>query len=720
MRVCAGDVPCFPPQIRSDCRPPLLRVALSRWRRSLLLLFCTALVAPAPGQILPNPQPAAMPPDLPMETLLWEAEQMAQPIASAEWGGSDALLEPLLIAWMQDKGLEVTAGRAVHLEIVGPNGGVPLPEETFDDRAVAAEVRQIRAAVQAVGGEAPYDWMRRVDAWVPVDELTALAAMLPPGYDLRRSDPPGLDDVMGEGPAAIQSEIYRDAGANGAGVTLAVIDVQYDNYNAARGNGDVPMAATIVNYPGGAFGGAGMMRHGTGCVEAAFDHAPGAAWRVYRLGNLTHLGNAVNNLIAAGGGPKVISHSMSWYNTGWADDSGAACAAARQAATNGILFFTSAGNRAQSHYQAVFAPGMGPLPDWHQFSPGGDETCNIRVPNGRRVTVHLQWDNADGVTDYDLYLYDDAVMVELAKSTNMGAARFEKLTWLNNTGADVNTHLGVRRMAGNAREFELFESTAPPGMQYLTPESSTASPTNTNHLNVVAVGAVRHGDFNAMPGANVIRPYSSRGPTNGRRDPNGVIRRLTAPDLCGPTDTTGFSYPGGFGGTSCATPNAAGAVAALWSADPAVFHRTIRDAVYEWPPRYRDWGPMGRENTYGRGGIILPEVRLDIMPGQDPNPIYLSRNYTIYVVAMASETFAVNELNNRTARFGPTLATAVAQPVVGPPLEYDFDGDGRMDKMYGFRTFECGFTIRDQRGVFKGHFTNGAPLAVHDSVAPVP
>ena len=65
--------------------------------------------------------------------------------------------------------------------------------------------------------------------------------------------------------------------------------------------------------------------------------------------------------------------------------------------------------------------------------------------------------------------------------------------------------------------------------------------------------------------------YSSQGPSNGG---------MTVPDLTGPTNTTGFTYST-FTGTSCATPNVAGAACAFWSARPTYSNTAIRWLLYE-------------------------------------------------------------------------------------------------------------------------------------------
>jgi hypothetical protein len=83
---------------------------------------------------------------------------------------------------------------------------------------------------------------------------------------------------------------------------------------------------------------------------------------------------------------------------------------------------------------------------------------------------------------------------------------------------------------------------------------------------------------------------------------------MTLPDLCGPTDTSEFTYTT-FGGTSCATPNAAGAACAFWSADTGLVGGGVSWLLKEQADLWRDWGTSGNDNTYGKGGMRLADYQ---------------------------------------------------------------------------------------------------------------
>lgn len=252
----------------------------------------------------------------------------------------------------------------------------------------------------------------------------------------------------------------------------------------------------------------------------------------------------------------------------------------------------------------------------------GDETINIRVSGCvppapcPGASFYLSWNTSGGTYDYDLYLYDSTLTNVLASSTN-GGNNYEAFSWQNNTGFAQTVHLAVNRDSGGTTEFEVFMHPWRVGVwtwqQHAIAEGSTTSPSNCTRANVVSVGAVDWQDYTDPSGTvGIIQDYSGQGPSN-----SGMI----LPDLVGPTNTTGFTYPApfGFGGTSCATPNAAGTAAAFWSSAPALTAAGVRHLLFEQAAIFRDWGDPGHDNIYGRGGIRLHTYHV--------NTVWVDRRY---------------------------------------------------------------------------------------------
>ena len=431
----------------------------------------------------------------------------------------------------------------------------------------------------------------RSEAWLPLSLLEDIAGKMPEGYRIQPIMPPNYDAVTGEGPVVTNSDNYQDAGQNGSGLTIAVIDGGFYGLSSAQTNGDAPSSYTEVNYTPYSFENEFDGTHGTGCVEAAFDHAPGATWRIYKIDSVTDMGSVVTDAIATG--VDVITHSMSRYNLGWADNSGAACSAANDASSFGIIFFTSAGNRAESHFQGPYIDNDSN--NWHNFG-AEDSTITVTIESRQRGNHYLCWNNS--AVDLDFYLYDSSLTNVIASSTNVGAGVFEEFYYINNTNVDKTFHLAVYRRSGSGdNTLEIFSHSSAIWDEHIVAENSTTSPSNATGSRVISVGAVSHLNFAQPNGSNVITNYSSQGPSNSG---------MTLPDLCGPTDTAGYTYAS-FGGTSAATPNAAGAACAFWSSNTLLNGYAIKWLLKEQADLWRDWGNSGNDNIYGKGGVFLAD-----------------------------------------------------------------------------------------------------------------
>ena len=437
------------------------------------------------------------------------------------------------------------------------------------------------------GGRIDAVWRNQTSAWLPPEGIRGLAAALPPGYLLRHAHRPHEND---EGPAVTGSDLYRDGGADGSGITVGIIDRNFQNLAAAQDVTPAVVPQLIVghDYTGdGAFGGSSP--HGTGQVECVHDHAPAAEYHIFRIANSTHLGLAIDEAIAQG--VQILSATQSWYNEGWADGSGTANAAIDQAGAAGILYFNSAGNRARTHWQGTFTSPDGD--SWHDWDGVGDEFNDYAAGDGSTSFLYLQWDTGAGTTDYDLHIYDTADN-SLIASSDAGGETFERIVWTNDTGATVTVGIAVRLWSGDPVEFEVFNHLGS-AFEHIVPASSITPPTNNLHPNTLSIGAVGHPQYQAGQ-ADPIASYSSLGPTNEGRF---VL------DLAAPTNTTTWAYGGGFGGTSAATPNAAGAAAALWSSRPELSAEGIRSLLVRQAALYLDWGASGLDHTYGFGGLFL-------------------------------------------------------------------------------------------------------------------
>jgi hypothetical protein len=493
--------------------------------------------------------------------------------------------------------------------------------------------------------------------------------------------------AVGQGPMVTNARDYRVAGMQGAGVTIAVIDSGFAGLAAARANGDAPPAAQTTLDPLGHVGNAAET-HGTSCVEILYDFVPAATYRLYPARSLTHFGAAVDDIIGyktANNVPVIISHSQSWYNTGWRDDSGDVCKAADRAAAADILFITAAGNRARQHFQtAAYVDANGN--NWHDF-PDGTEDIAAVVPAGQQMTFYLQWDREGDNTNYDLFLHTwnaaTNSYVEVARSTtwsflNIATQDFERIVWTNPAMAAQTVYLGVLRQSGTgALPFEVF------GRPFnfttnIVGDSSTASPANALDARILSVGAIDHRCYTpgggACPGnaADPLELFSSWGPTN-----NGVF----GVSLCGPDSQTTFTDgANGFAGTSCATPSVAAMMALIRSGKPALAWATIRDQFYDWSRRFRDWPPAGFDRYYGHGGAMLPNVRIDMKDIQLP-ALNSGRTTIVEVLLLGTNMYLASDIREGA---GIRLVYTETYNHIGQARYGDFNGDGFEDARFRF------------------------------------
>jgi hypothetical protein len=377
-------------------------------------------------------------------------------IPAAQRPDLTAALREELLARAKTLGITVRQDNKLFVEIIGPENGrlerdLPLPHL----EALGIEMGRLVEGSLAKANEQAHvpltSTPSQTEAWLPLEAIERIEALLPKGWRVRPVQSPQPDQmtaVIGEGPARINSIGYRDAGSNGAGLTIAVIDGNFSGLTGAQNNGDAPANAARINLTTDSNFEGGTNTHGTDCVQNVFDHAPGAAYRLYRIDSSADYNAVITDCIA--NGVDVISHSLSQYNEGWADDTGPACQQANRAGQNNMLFFTSCGNRAQSHYEGQFTDVDGD--GLHEFA-AGDESIDVTIAMNQGGPHYLSWSNS--ATDFDLILTNSAGTV-VASSTTAALGTFETFNYTN-PGAQATFRLSVRLRSGSANSrLEIF------------------------------------------------------------------------------------------------------------------------------------------------------------------------------------------------------------------------------------------------------------------------
>lgn len=398
-----------------------------------------------------------------------------------------------------------------------------------------------------------------VPGWPGAEATSETGSVLleppPPGTRWRVEEPPVVDDwVATEGMDALATWDWHAAGLTGAGVKVAVFDVQWFNAELwADELGDyethdcqahrscaLPMDTLRPRYS------FEEGSHGVACAQAIRDLAPGVELHLVRVNGSTTLENAArwveeNDI-------DLVSMSMSFFNNSFYDGSGLVAEQAGRIREGGSLLVGSVGNYAEEHWDGAWVDLDH---DGDMDFPWGSSYLPVYLPSGD-TSVVLSWDQFFGCgdTDFDAYVYDqDGVVVGRSESrqdpTADSCSPIERV--VAHAQAKGWHYLRVVRYAGDgaahlsifAREATAYQPT-PGGIA--DPSASPAT---------FSVGAVRAVGYAENPAES----FSSFGPTHGG---------YPKPDIAGPDGLSSSIYGmQGFYGTSASAPAVTAALALI-------------------------------------------------------------------------------------------------------------------------------------------------------------
>jgi len=395
----------------------------------------------------------------------------------------------------------------------------------------------------------------------------------------------GTPVIDGNGITIMNADKYiAQTGANGAGITIGVINQGADSLSVIQGRGELPTVNVVqpsANPPPPA-----NEDEGTMMLEEVYAVAPGANLAFCGPQTYTEYVACVKALIAAK--VTIITDDLGFpgYDvmSAPAENGGTQLVETLLAANPGVMLFSAAENQAENYWQGSYAPAtfasgrtfacQGQT-DTYFENFTGTNLANIWTVGGSTTPLALAWANANGVSsaNYDLYVTDTSFNVvacaagsgstEVSGSTTYDAIDASKFS----TPSTYYIFIGTpdASLAGNFLKLLGFGDGADTWSS-ITP-GSTSSPQD------FAAGAFPIGAVNGANGVgNTIEPFSATGPIQFEVPTKSTLQSpvLVAPDKIY-VDNVGTSFSTDlFGGTSAASPNAAAVAGLLRSAFPTL------------------------------------------------------------------------------------------------------------------------------------------------------
>lgn len=492
-----------------------------------------------------------------------------------------------------------------------------IPEAAADDGTPYGPVNSdlLRVEVQFEGIAPPatpgslagahfFSWEEQVEwqrlfGWLEEDRLAAVAA-LPEVSGIHAIEPPQHRTAGGEGDLVMSGPTARSGyGFDGSvplpgqNIRVGVISNGVTNLATAQAAGDLP---PTVNTPLGS----GSGDEGTAMLEIVHEIAPGAGlWFAPSGSNVNAHLNAAT--VLANTGCNIIVDDVGWYGEPYFEPGVLGPAFANLMAMHPqLLFFSAAGNDAETHQQMTYVDVASPS-GYHDFP------LWVFMPTGSSVDFYLQWNepqNLPPTGNYQLVLFDNSSGSPVAWG---GASPFpiRKLQYTN-SGPASTFHLDVMAISGGGHTLELFMDPKNGANHYITHTSPVdAIFGHPGHPMIRAVSAV---DYTTP---TVIEFFASQGPWTQLGGTIGPKPDYTAPDGVSFSGAGGSHLPSYVGttpppyyffGTSAAAPHVAGAAAVIWSSDPNLPPTAVETALAQGAT---DLGGLGMDNVYGHGRIDL-------------------------------------------------------------------------------------------------------------------
>ncbi|AZI43527.1 peptidase S8 [Deinococcus psychrotolerans] len=502
------------------------------------------------------------------------------------------------------------------------------------DSVASGNPAALLSRLQALGLKNGSAYERMVSGRLPLSalsqagQLSELSFMRISGATTNAAFPlTGATGVLSQGDFAQRSDVARATyGVDGRGVKIGVISDSFDAWDASA-EGSPPLTTVAQDIRNGDLPANGVQvledqaqndggtDEGRGMAQIVHDVAPGSdiAFATGFSGGEAGFANNIRRL--ADVGSRVIVDDLSYFAEPAYSD-GLITQAVDKVTSQGVAYFTSAGNAASNAYETRWKSG-GPLiyrdasgkvlyqGEMLNFASSGVDTMRkMVVPPGGYTNTYVEWDqpfasatqNGRGSrSDLDVFVMDangnllppdsNLLILTAGTSNNIGRDPLETVIVLNLGETPQVLNLVVTRSAGpTPTRVRIQDYGTATALEY-----NTGAPTAKGHANSRSGAGVGASRFGRTPvfGVNPALPesFTSLGGVPILFDLNGnsVSQRRDQPRFSAPDGANtsffgqvsfsdgglvdGDQYPNFFG-TSAAAPHAAAAAALIRQARP--------------------------------------------------------------------------------------------------------------------------------------------------------
>lgn len=407
----------------------------------------------------------------------------------------------------------------------------------------------------------------------------------------------GLDNTFGHG---VESYL-RMGNLAGDGVKIGVISDGVAGLAQSVASGDLPEDVVVLNNR---YNGA----EGTAMLEIIYDLAPNAQLYFHDYGGSSlEFIDAINALAAQG--VDIIIDDIVYLDEPFFEDSIIAKHIDQLVASSGILYFSSAGNFANSHYQGIFKPGFKNEVYEHDFNPAvsGAQRLPVKIAPYSSIIIMLQWNEPfnNSIKDLELASCPDSDTTNCFISDNWqlgeGYAPVEYIELTNTSGSYKSQFITVySETAYSNVTFEIYVF----GGATTSPDFTTRGDSTFGHSTAASVISIAATENLSIPSS-----YSSQGPFTML----GSVKR-NKPDFIGRdcvSVTGNGDFPKTFCGTSAAAPHIGAIAALLLSNNPSLTRSQMIDAL---KGKSADMHTVGYDFLAGNGfvhvGLFSNEITI--------------------------------------------------------------------------------------------------------------